>query len=58
MINNKPDKLIDFAIDRIYPPSESIVPQLSAIRANAVSAAKVFENTKDLRSIFPNLDAM
>lgn len=52
----KPDQIQDELTGVIYPPPEAIIPQLSAIRSNAISAIKVYESTEDVHSIFPNLD--
>lgn len=55
---NKPNQIIDEITNVVYPPSEAILPQLYAIKTIATSTGKVYEATKDIHSIFPNLDAL
>ena len=52
----KPNQIVDELRGVIYPPSEAVAPQLSTIRSIATGAIKVYESTRDIHSIFPNLD--
>lgn len=54
----KPNQIQDELTGVIYPPSQAIMPQLAAIRSIASATIKVYENTEDIHSIFPNLDQM
>lgn len=56
MMMKKPDQVIDEITGAIYPPAEAVVNQLSTIRAIIPSTIKMYESTKDIHTIQPNLD--
>lgn len=54
----KPDQIIDKITSVIYPPPEAIPGYLDTIKVVAASTKKIYEDTEDIHSIFPNLDMM
>lgn len=52
----KPNQVIDEIAQVIYPPAEAVVNQLTTIRAIVTPTIKMYESTKDIHTIQPNLD--
>lgn len=55
-MERKPNQVIDEITQVIYPPAEAIVGQLSTIKAIIPSTIRMYEDTEDIHTIFPNLD--
>lgn len=55
-MEKKPNQIIDEITQVIYPPAEAVVNQLTTIRAIIPSTIKMYESTKDIHTIQPNLD--
>lgn len=51
----KPNQIIDEITGVIYPPAEAVVNQLSTIKAIIPSTIKMYQDTQDIHTIFPNL---
>lgn len=55
-MEKKPNQIIDEITEVIYPPAEAIANQLATIRAIVTPTIKMYEQTKDIHTIQPNLD--
>lgn len=52
----KPNQIVDEITNVIYPPAEAIASQLNTIKVIIPQTIKMYESTKDIHTIQPNLD--